>query len=102
MISIPVKSHVAAMTVKYSTTTYFNNPIKENSLKHIKKSVEKSSSVQQEDEEKLGVVNSDEELQPQWRALENRVNQRRSKKLSEGAPRGRSPRRPGAWDHEVV
>ena len=51
---------------------------------------------------KLDVVNSDDELQPQWRALEHRVNQRKSKIISEGTPRGRSPRRPGAWDHECV
>ena len=49
-----------------------------------------------------GVVNTDEELQPQWKALENRVNSRRSRSLGSGAPQGRSPRRGSAWDHETV
>jgi len=48
-----------------------------------------------------GEVSTDEELQPQWRALENRVNNRRSRQVGE-APQGRSPRRGSAWDHECV
>ena len=48
------------------------------------------------------VVNNDEELQPQWRALENRVNKRVSRPRVEGSPSGRGPRRGSAWDHETV
>lgn len=46
-------------------------------------------------------VSSEDELQPQWRALENRVNNRKSKKKGEG-PSGRGPRRSSAWDHDTV
>ena len=48
-----------------------------------------------------GVVTTDEELQPQWRALENRVSSRRSRVVGT-AQQGRSPRRGSAWDHECV
>ena len=46
-------------------------------------------------------INSDEELQPQWRAMENRVKMRKSVPKGEG-PSGRGVRRPSAWDHENV
>jgi len=48
------------------------------------------------------VVETDEELQPQWRALESRVNNRASRPRKEGVPTGRGPRRGSAWDHENV
>ena len=62
---------------------------------------ENSAQVKSEDDVAINEVTSDDDLQPQWRALEHRVNQRKTKKIGEG-PRGRSPRRPGAWDHESV
>ena len=40
-----------------------------------------------------------QEVQDHWRAMENRVKHRKTKK--EG-PRGRSGLRPSAWDHENV
>ena len=46
-------------------------------------------------------ITTDDELQPQWRALENRVNNQRSLKVGEGKS-GRGPRRASAWDHEHV
>lgn len=52
-------------------------------------------------EEELTIIDREEELQPQWKALESRVNNRRTKKIGDG-PQGRSPRRPSAWDHNVV
>jgi hypothetical protein len=46
-------------------------------------------------------VNTDEELQPQWRSLESRVLKHKSRKIGDGLS-GRSPRRSSAWDHETV
>ena len=54
------------------------------------------------EEESFVEVTCDEELQPQWKALENRVNMRKSKTVVPGLPTGRGPRRKGAWDHENV
>ena len=47
-------------------------------------------------------ITDDEALQPEWRALESRVNNRRTRAVGEGTPQGRSPRRGSAWDHETV
>lgn len=49
----------------------------------------------------LVVPEDDEQLQDHWRAMERRVKMRKTKQVGEG-PRGRSPVRPSAWDHENV
>lgn len=44
-------------------------------------------------------VDNDDELQPQWKALEHRITRRVHKK---GGPSGRSKRNSSAWDAECV
>jgi hypothetical protein len=89
--------HRGKTPFSYPTFTTTASSSKENTKKG-----ESAANAANESKETPIDITDDESLQPQWRALESRVNNRRTRSVGEGTPQGRSPRRGSAWDHDTV